>query len=107
MPENSTLIRHVYVDRDDDLDSLPSSDYSNDSSDTEQSDAQHEWETSLQQLEHVLTMIIVPYAGKYLGRKFAFWSWAKYMTWIYPVPTTFKTEKYSEATGSVETATIL
>lgn len=62
----------------DEIDSLPSS---LDSSDLESSDgtghvsdAQKEWEASLQQLELVLTMVIVPYAGKYFGRKFAYWS---------------------------------
>jgi hypothetical protein len=60
----------------DDVDSLPSSlDSSDLSSETteEASDAQREWEASLQQLELLLTMVIVPYAGKYFGRKFAYW----------------------------------
>ena len=58
----------------DDVDSLPSSIDSSDLDSEEESDAQKEWEASLQQLELVLTMIIVPYAGKYFGRKFAYWS---------------------------------
>lgn len=55
----------------DEIDSLPSSD---DSSDFEESDAQKEWEASLQQLELLLTMVVVPYLGKYFGRKCAYWS---------------------------------
>ncbi|RKF63012.1 hypothetical protein OnM2_028094 [Erysiphe neolycopersici] len=70
---------------DDELDSLPSSEITDDTFSEYSSDAQEEWEASLQQLEMVLTMVIVPYAGKYFGRKFAFWSWAKYMTWLHPV----------------------
>lgn len=58
----------------DDFDSLPSSDLSSDLDSEEESDAQKEWEASLQQLELILTMVIVPYAGKYFGRKFAYWS---------------------------------
>ena len=58
----------------DDVDSLPSSISSSELESEDQSDAQEEWEASLQQLELVLTMIIVPYAGKYFGRKFAYWS---------------------------------
>lgn len=58
----------------DDIDSLPSSDLSSDLDSEEESDAQKEWEASLQQLELILTMVIVPYAGKYFGRKFAYWS---------------------------------
>ena len=58
----------------DEIDSLPSSIDSSDLDSEEQSDAQAEWEASLQQLELVLTMVIVPYAGKYFGRKFAYWS---------------------------------
>ena len=58
----------------DEIDSLPSSIVSSDIESEDQSDAQAEWEASLQQLELVLTMVIVPYAGKYFGRKFAYWS---------------------------------
>jgi len=58
----------------DEVDSLPSSIGSSDLDSEEESDAQREWEASLQQLELVLTMVIVPYAGKYFGRKFAYWS---------------------------------
>jgi len=58
----------------DEIDSLPSSMDSSDLDIEEESDAQREWEASLQQLELVLTMVIIPYAGKYFGRKFAYWS---------------------------------
>lgn len=61
---------------DDDLDSLPSSlssgVLSSDSADS--ADAQREWEESLEQIQLLLTMVLVPFAGKYLGRKFAYWS---------------------------------
>lgn len=58
----------------DEIDSLPSSDDSSDMSVSEyKSDAQKEWEASLQQLELLLTMVVVPYMGKYFGRKFAYW----------------------------------
>jgi hypothetical protein len=58
----------------DEIDSLPSSIDSSDIDSEEDSDAQREWEASLQQLELILTMMIVPYAGKYFGRRFAYWS---------------------------------
>lgn len=58
----------------DEVDSLPSSVDSSDLDSEEESDAQREWEESLQQLEMILTMMIVPYAGKYFGRRFAYWS---------------------------------
>jgi hypothetical protein len=60
----------------DELDSLPSSiDSSEESSDDGMSsDAQKEWEESLQQIELLLTMVVVPYVGKYFGRKCAYWS---------------------------------
>ena len=63
----------------DDIDSLPSSDDSSDMSDVGEykSDAQKEWEASLQQLELLLTMVVVPYIGKYFGRKFAYWGECK------------------------------
>jgi hypothetical protein len=59
----------------DELDSLPSVSSDALSSETaSESDAQREWEQSLEQLSLLLTMVIVPFAGKYFGRKFAYWS---------------------------------
>lgn len=55
-------------DSDDDLDSLPSSDSQSSLDDTElDSDAEREWRESLQQIELLLTMVVVPYIGKYFG----------------------------------------
>lgn len=57
----------------DEIDSLPST--STESFESEDDyDAQREWEQSLEQLQLLLTMILVPFAGKYFGRKFAYWS---------------------------------
>ena len=62
---------------DDEIDSLPDSapsdDIDNDDEEEEESDAEKEWKESLQQLELILTMVLVPYAGKYFGRKCAYW----------------------------------
>ena len=62
----------------DELDSLPdSADSDSIDSDLEESDAEREWKESLEQLELLLTMVIVPYLGKYFGRKCAYWGeWA-------------------------------
>jgi hypothetical protein len=60
--------------REDDLDSLPSTETSGSLVDEErESDAEKQWQESLQQLELLLTMVIVPYIGKYFGRKAAYW----------------------------------
>ncbi len=57
----------------DDIDSLPS--ISSGVLDSEaESDAQREWEKSLEEIQLLLTMVIVPFVGKYIGRRFAFWS---------------------------------
>ena len=55
----------------DEINTLPSSDTT--SSADEESDADREWRESLQQLELLLSMIIVPFVGKYFGRKCAYW----------------------------------
>lgn len=57
----------------DEIDSLPS-DSTESFTSEDDSDAQQEWERSLEQLELLLTMILIPFAGKYFGRKFAYWS---------------------------------
>jgi hypothetical protein len=59
----------------DEIDSLPSSATSSSGDDDEEymSDAEREWNESLQQMELLLTMVMVPYLGKYFGRKAAYW----------------------------------
>ena len=57
-----------------DIDSLPSSSTSSSADEEEYiSDAEREWRESLQQMELLLTMVMVPYIGKYFGRKFAYY----------------------------------
>ena len=53
----------------DDMDSLPSSETTDSE---EENEADREWRESLQQLELLLTMVVVPYLGKYFGRKCAY-----------------------------------
>jgi hypothetical protein len=56
--------------------SVPDSDEVTTSDDDEyngESDAEREWKESVEQLELLLSMVIVPYLGKYFGRKFAYW----------------------------------
>jgi hypothetical protein len=61
----------------DDIDSLPSTDSHSSLEDDDDahydSDAEREWRESLQQLELMLTIVVVPYIGKYFGRKCAYW----------------------------------
>ncbi len=83
MSTNSEYIEPIANDSpatsspDDEIDSLPDSapsdDIDNDDEEEEESDAEKEWKESLQQLELILTMVLVPYAGKYFGRKCAYW----------------------------------
>jgi len=60
------------------VDSLPSSSAGSTTSvspseEEAYSDAEREWRESLQQIELLLTMLLVPYLGKYFGRKTAYW----------------------------------
>lgn len=71
---DSFAIPDVSVSDLDDIDSLPSTSTESFESDDDDYDAQKEWEQSLEQLQLLLTMILVPFAGKYFGRKFAYWS---------------------------------
>ncbi|TGO47024.1 hypothetical protein BOTNAR_0550g00030 [Botryotinia narcissicola] len=89
---------HTQDDELHELDSLPSSVDSSDyasSDDGEESDAQKEWEASLQQLEMMLTMVIVP------------WCWAKYMTWKYPVTVEITSNPTFKGAGAIEAAATL
>ena len=88
MSSNSEYIEPIANDSpatsspDDEIDSLPDSapsdDIDNDDEEEEESDAEKEWKESLQQLELILTMVLVPYAGKYFGRKCAYWGESEY-----------------------------
>ncbi|QIX01265.1 hypothetical protein AMS68_006782 [Peltaster fructicola] len=95
----------------DDTDSLPSASASTTSSsssdDFEESDAEREWRESLQQLELLLTMVLVPYLGKYFGRRCAYWAWARYMEWQYPVSIEFSSKRTFKVTGAIEAAASL
>lgn len=77
------------------------------SDDEEWQRADREWRESLEQLELLLSMVIVPYLGKYFGRKFAFWGWKKYMEWNYPVEIVFTNKAKFNAVGAVEAAASL
>ncbi|KAF3047924.1 hypothetical protein E8E11_006055 [Didymella keratinophila] len=91
-----------------DIDSLPSSSTSSSVDDDEYvSDAEREWRESLQQMELLLTMVMVPYIGKYFGRKFAYYGWAKFMEWKYPVEVVITNKAAFKAAGAIEAAATL
>ncbi|KAF7590749.1 hypothetical protein BBP40_002487 [Aspergillus hancockii] len=90
---------------DDEVASLPSESASSSDLDTlsdDYSDAEEEWRESIEQLELLLTMVIVPFVGKYLGRKCAYWSWTKFMEWKYPVEIVVKNPAAFKGAGAVE-----
>ena len=126
----SFSIHDISPSEKDEVDSLPS--ISSGLLDSEADlDAQAEWERSLEQLQLLLTMIIVPFAGKYFGRKFAYWSmfyptpyllppepgimdtdgycvgWARYMEWAHNVDVRVTSKKAFNVTGAVEAAASL
>lgn len=107
---SSSFIEHPTTPSDDEIDSLPSSassTISDVSSASSYSDAEREWEASLQQLEMLLTMMIVPFIGKYLGRKMAYWGWGRYMEWMYPVNVRITNKTAFNVAGAVEVAATL
>jgi hypothetical protein len=70
----------------DEIDSLPSSATSSTVDDDEYlSDAEREWRESLQQMELLLTMVLVPYIGKYFGRKCAYWGTSSWETTMHDI----------------------
>lgn len=113
------------TDDKDDVDSLPSESTSDLYSEAD-SEAQAEWDRSLEQLQLLLTMILVPWMGKLFGRKFAYWSelprispaflplhgsaaddcsarlgWGKYMNWVHNVDVQVTNRKSFNAAGAV------
>lgn len=49
------------------------SDISYDSEEEEQRLAQQEWDESVQQLQLLLTVVVMPFFGKWLGRRWSHW----------------------------------
>ncbi|KAF8609655.1 hypothetical protein BDV93DRAFT_518434 [Ceratobasidium sp. AG-I] len=56
------------------------SDISYDSEEEEQRLAQQEWDESVQQLQLLLTVVVMPFFGKWLGRRWSHWLYARYQT---------------------------
>ncbi|KID98827.1 hypothetical protein MAJ_05208, partial [Metarhizium majus ARSEF 297] len=101
-------LQDTYNEKEDDIDSLPSTSSStSDVYSDADSDAQAEWDRSLEQLQLLLTMMIVPWVGKYFGRKFAYWSWGRYMEWMHGVEVRWTNKKAFKAVGIAETAATL
>lgn len=69
--------QHAYgSESDDEIASLPSESTTDSDLETlsdDYSDAEAEWRESIEQLELLLSMVLVPFIGKYLGRKCAYW----------------------------------
>ncbi|KAH8102522.1 hypothetical protein BXZ70DRAFT_1006439 [Cristinia sonorae] len=63
------------------LDSTSRSDYSydDDDDDDEYRLAQQEWEESLAQLQQLVTVVLLPFFGKFLGRRWSHWAYARYL----------------------------
>lgn len=53
--------------------SSTSSDGSYDSDDEEYRLAQQEWEESIAQLQQLVSFVLMPFFGKWLGRKWSYW----------------------------------
>lgn len=52
-------------------------------------------------------MVLVPYLGKYFGRKAAYWSWARFMEWKYPVKIEITSPSTFRGIGMIEAAASL
>ncbi|KAK3069928.1 hypothetical protein LTR53_011364 [Teratosphaeriaceae sp. CCFEE 6253] len=95
----------------DEIDSLPSSSAGSSTAGSEDgdysSDADREWRESLQQLELLLTMVLVPYLGKYFGRRCAYWGWGRFMEWKYPVTVEITSPGLFKGAGVIEAAAAL
>ncbi|KAF7799248.1 hypothetical protein EIP86_010480 [Pleurotus ostreatoroseus] len=60
------------------LDSIDLSEASYDE-DEEERLAQLEWEESLEQLQDLFALVLLPYLGKWMGRRWSHWAYARYL----------------------------
>lgn len=47
--------------------------------------AQREWEESLDQLQQLVAVVLLPFVGKWLGRKWSYFGSSRYLSCIYSV----------------------
>ncbi|KAH9175470.1 hypothetical protein EDB89DRAFT_1847766 [Lactarius sanguifluus] len=59
--------------------SIDSFSSSGDSDDEEHRLAQQEWEESLEQLAQIVSVVLLPFLGKWLGRRWSYWAYARYI----------------------------
>ena len=55
------------------LDTISDSDDLDYELDEEELEAQREWEESLEQLQQLFSIVLLPYLGKWLGRRWSHW----------------------------------
>ncbi|PKY08043.1 hypothetical protein P168DRAFT_314171 [Aspergillus campestris IBT 28561] len=105
VPDPSTADPNAaYSSDEDEIASLPSESTTSSELETlsdDYSDAEEEWRESIEQLELLLSMVIVPFVGKFLGRKCAYWGWTRFMEWKYPVEIIVKNQAAFKGAGVV------
>ncbi|KAL2888832.1 hypothetical protein HOO65_030333 [Ceratocystis lukuohia] len=93
---NSFVLPDDLLSEKDDLDSLPESDDTSILDIEAEEAAQEEWERNLEQMQMLLGCVIVPWIGKFLGRKFAIYSWSRYMEWLHNVEIQWGTKRQTK-----------
>ncbi|KAG2228199.1 hypothetical protein INT45_010991 [Circinella minor] len=43
-------------------------------------DAEVEWEETKEQFNALFSLVVFPFVGRWLGKKFSFWLWSRYST---------------------------
>ncbi|TFK83053.1 hypothetical protein K466DRAFT_666115 [Polyporus arcularius HHB13444] len=49
------------------------------SSDDEDRLLEQEWQESLEQLQQLVSIVLLPWVGKFLGRRWSHWAYARYL----------------------------
>ncbi|GBB88295.1 hypothetical protein RclHR1_14860007 [Rhizophagus clarus] len=57
---------------------------------SDMSDFDEEWEEIVQQMQQILVAFLLPLLGRWLGRKFSFWAWSRFVEWYYYPRITYK-----------------
>jgi Mitochondrial import 2 len=58
---------------------------SDDSSDEDHRIAQQEWEESLEQLAQIVSVVLLPFLGKWLGRRWSYWGERIHFLLLFPL----------------------
>ncbi|ORY95955.1 hypothetical protein BCR43DRAFT_493861 [Syncephalastrum racemosum] len=79
VPSEQYIVGDDDISIDDDIDRSEDGGYLTEEDSYYSYDAEAEWEETKAQFNALFSLVIFPFAGRWLGKKVSFWLWSKYL----------------------------